>query len=60
MPGLLSALGLYSLLSNLTGVAVVMRLGVGVQVFAMTLVMGMVSAAIAVRKLRSADPADVF
>ncbi|HSM83331.1 MAG TPA: ABC transporter permease DevC [Nodosilinea sp.] len=60
MPGILSALGLYSLLSNLTGVAVLMRLGVGVQVFSMTLVMGLVSAAIAVRKLRSADPADVF
>ena len=60
MPGLLSALGLYSLLSNLTGVAVLMRLGVGVQVFSMTLAMGVLSAAIAVRKLRSADPADVF
>ncbi|MGG6238971.1 ABC transporter permease DevC [Nodosilinea sp. AN01ver1] len=60
MPGILCSLGLYSLLSNLTGVAVLMRLGVGLQVFSMTLVMGVLSAAIAVRKLRSADPADVF
>jgi putative ABC transport system permease protein len=53
MPGILCSLGLYSLLSNLTGVAVLMRLGVGLQVFSMTLVMG-------VRKLQAADPADVF
>jgi putative ABC transport system permease protein len=44
MPGILAALGLYGLLSNLTGVAVLMRLGVATQVFAMTLVMGVVSA----------------
>ncbi|WP_035990585.1 ABC transporter permease DevC [Leptolyngbya sp. KIOST-1] len=60
IPGILCSLGLYALLSNLTGVAVLMRLGVGLQVFSMTLVMGVLSAAIAVRKLRSADPADVF
>ena len=60
VPGIVCSLGLYSLLSNLTGVAVLMRLGVGLQVFSMTLVMGVLSAAIAVRKLRSADPADVF
>jgi putative ABC transport system permease protein len=60
MPGILCSLGLYSLLSNLTGVAVLMRLGVGLQVFSMTLVMGVLSAAIAVRKLQAADPADVF
>jgi putative ABC transport system permease protein len=41
-------------------VSVLMRLGVGLQVFSMTLVMGVLSAAIAVRKLQAADPADVF
>jgi putative ABC transport system permease protein len=60
LPGILCSVGLYGLLSNLTGVAVLMRLGIGVQVFSMTLVMCVISAAIAVRKLQSADPADVF
>lgn len=60
LPGIVCSLGLYSLLSNLTGVAVLMRLDVGVQVFSMTLAMCVLSAAIAVRKLQAADPADVF
>jgi putative ABC transport system permease protein len=60
LPGIVCSLGLYSLLSNLTGVAVIMRLDVGIQVFSMTLAMCVLSAAIAVRKLQSADPADVF
>jgi len=60
LPGVVCSLGLYSLLSNLTGVAVIMRLDVGIQVFSMTLAMCVLSAAVAVRKLQSADPADVF
>ena len=60
LPGVVCSLGLYSLLSNLTGVAVIMRLDVGIQVFSMTLAMCVISAAVAVRKLQSADPADVF
>ncbi len=60
LPGIVCSLGLYSLLSSLTGVAVIMRLRIGLQVFSMTLVMCVLSAAIAVRKLQSADPADVF
>lgn len=60
LPGFACSIGLYGFLGHLTRLAVVMRFDVAVQVFILTLMMCVMSAAIAVRKLRSADPADVF
>ncbi|MDJ0707812.1 MAG: ABC transporter permease DevC [Leptolyngbyaceae cyanobacterium MO_188.B28] len=60
VPGYSVSLGMYRLLSSLTNIPLGMRLAVALQVFTATVVMCMVSAAIAMRKLRSADPADVF
>ncbi len=60
LPGFGCSVALYGLLGNLTRIAVIMRPDVALQVFVLTVVMCLVSAAIAVRKLQSADPADVF
>jgi putative ABC transport system permease protein len=60
LPGFACSIGMYTILGNLTRVAIVMRPDVAFQVFIMTLLMCLISAAIAVRKLQSADPADVF
>lgn len=60
LPGFGCSIALYGVLGNLTQLAVVMRFDVALQVFILTLMMCVVSAAIAVRKLQSADPADVF
>ena len=60
LPGYGVSLGMYQLLAYLTKIPLGMRLGVTLQVFIATVVMCMISAAIAMRKLRSADPADVF
>ncbi|MBD1821946.1 FtsX-like permease family protein [Cyanobacteria bacterium FACHB-DQ100] len=60
LPGFACSVGMYGLLGTLTRVAIVMRPDVALQVFILTLLMCLISAAIAVRKLRSADPADVF
>jgi putative ABC transport system permease protein len=48
------------LLTFLTKLELVMEIGLAVNVFMITLVMCLISAAIASNKLRSADPADVF
>lgn len=60
LPGFGCSIALYGLLGNLTRIAVLMRPDVALQVFILTLLMCLISAAIAVRKLQSADPADVF
>ncbi|MBW4539466.1 MAG: ABC transporter permease DevC [Myxacorys chilensis ATA2-1-KO14] len=60
LPGFACSVGMYGLLGNLTRVAIVMRFDVALQVFILTLLMCLISAALAVRKLQSADPADVF
>jgi putative ABC transport system permease protein len=60
LPGFACSIGMYGLLGSLTRVAIVMRIDVALQVFVLTLLMCLISAAIAVRKLQSADPADVF
>lgn len=60
LPGFGCSIALYGLLGNLTRIAVIMRPDVALQVFVLTVVMCLVSAAIAARKLQSADPADVF
>jgi putative ABC transport system permease protein len=60
IPGYLTSYGIYGLLVQITRIPLTMRLGVAVQVFVLTLIMCAISGAIAMNKLRSADPADVF
>ncbi|MBD3883734.1 FtsX-like permease family protein [Phormidium tenue FACHB-886] len=60
IPGFVTSLGIYQLLTVLTRIPLAMKTTVAIQVFLLTLVMCTVSGAIASSKLRSADPADVF
>lgn len=60
IPGFTCSIGMYNLLGNLTRLPVTMRADVALQVFIMTVVMCTLSGAVAMRKLQSADPADVF
>ncbi|OKH23802.1 ABC transporter [Hydrococcus rivularis NIES-593] len=60
VPGFASSIGIYSLLGSLTRIPIAMGGVVASQVFALTILMCLISAAIAMRKLQSADPADVF
>ena len=60
VPGFLGSLGIYTLLGYLTRIPLPMRFDVVSQVFIITILMCLISAAIAMRKLQSADPADVF
>ena len=60
LPGFACSTALYGVLGNLTKLAVIMRPDVAIQVFVLTIVMCLLSGAITVRKLQSADPADVF
>jgi putative ABC transport system permease protein len=60
LPGMGFSVAMYSLLAMLTRIPVGLRPDVALQVFLMTVVMCLISATIASRKLQSADPADVF
>ncbi|MDJ0726491.1 MAG: ABC transporter permease DevC [Prochloraceae cyanobacterium] len=60
LPGLTVSAGLYLLLGRLTQTALALSFDVAGSVFLLTLLMCLLSGAIAARKLRSADPADVF
>jgi putative ABC transport system permease protein len=60
IPGAACSVGMYALLGNLTRIPLAMRVDVALQVFMMTVAMCLISAAVAMRKLHSADPADVF
>jgi putative ABC transport system permease protein len=60
IPGYLASYGVYQLLIIITRVPLVMKTHVAITVFILTLVMCSLSGAIAINKLRSADPADVF
>ncbi|EDX82885.1 DevC protein [Synechococcus sp. PCC 7335] len=60
VPGFVTSLGLYQVLTVMTRIPLVMKSAVAVQVFVLTLVMCSLSGAIAMRRLQSADPADVF
>ena len=60
VPGLTGAMGIYALLGHLTRIPMPMQVGVASQVFTITILICLVSAAIAIRKLQSADPAEVF
>ena len=59
-PGLIGSIGIYALLGYLTRIPVFMRIDIALQVFIVTVFICLISAAIAMRKLQSADPADVF
>ena len=60
LPGLLITFGLYHLMSQATSLPIEMTLGRGLTVFLMTLGMCGISGLLALRKVRSADPAEVF
>ncbi|MEM8829729.1 MAG: ABC transporter permease DevC [Cyanobacteria bacterium P01_G01_bin.19] len=60
VPGFIGSAGIYALLGYLTRIPIPLRFGVVSQVFILTVLMCLVSAAIAIRKLQAADPADVF
>lgn len=60
IPGFISALVLYKMARDATLLPVFMSLGRAFMVLILTIIMCFISGAIAVRKLRSADPADIF
>jgi putative ABC transport system permease protein len=59
-PGMLAAVGLYSITRNATNLPLLMTIARATTVLILTMIMCIVSGAIAVRKLRAADPADMF
>ncbi len=59
-PGMLAAVGLYAMTRNATNLPLLMTVARGVTVLLLTMIMCTISGAIAVRKLRAADPADMF
>jgi putative ABC transport system permease protein len=60
IPGVSVSLGLYTMTRNATNLPVIMTLARATQVMIMTIIMCMISGAIATRKVQSADPADMF
>jgi putative ABC transport system permease protein len=60
MPGMFAAIGLYTMTRNATSLPLMMTVARALTVFLLTVIMCLVSGAIAVRKLRAADPADMF
>jgi putative ABC transport system permease protein len=60
LPGFFLSIGLYSLIKNATSLPISMSTDRGITVFILTVVMCVVSGAIAMRKVQAADPADIF
>jgi putative ABC transport system permease protein len=60
VPGTITSLGVYQLLSALTRIPLTLRPDVATQVFLLTIFMCSLSGTIAIRKLQTADPADIF
>ncbi|MEL7079411.1 MAG: ABC transporter permease DevC [Cyanobacteria bacterium J06582_2] len=60
IPGFGVSIGMYALLEGLTQMPLAMGSEVAVRVFVLTVTMCLISSAIAIRKLQSADPAEVF
>ena len=60
LPAYILSFGLYQITFAATMLPIAMKLDRAVTVFILTIIMCSVSGAIAMRKLRSADPADVF
>ncbi len=59
-PGMFAAVGLYTMTRNATSLPLLMTVARATTVLILTMIMCIVSGAIAVRKLRAADPADMF
>ncbi len=60
IPGAVLATGLYVLIVNTVGLPMYMTFGRAVLIFALTVMMCGFSGLLAMRKLKQADPADVF
>ena len=60
IPGYLASFGIYYLMTNFIELPVTMNLGIALQVLTLNILMCIISGAIAIRKLRTADPADIF
>jgi putative ABC transport system permease protein len=60
IPGLIVSMVLYKFAANATLLPMKMTIGRALTVYAMTAVMCVVSGALAMRKISSADPADIF
>jgi putative ABC transport system permease protein len=60
IPGYLASYGIYYLMTNFVELPVSMNTGIALKVFVLNLIMCTISGAIAIRKLRTADPADIF
>lgn len=60
IPGYLISHGIYYLMANYVELRVSMNTGIALQVFTLNVLMCSISGAIAIRKLRTADPADIF
>ncbi|HEY9808471.1 MAG TPA: ABC transporter permease DevC [Halomicronema sp.] len=60
MPGLFLSMGLYNLTRNATSLPMIMTLARGTTVMTLSIIMCVISGAIALRKLSAADPADIF
>lgn len=60
IPGLVASFFMYQALTASTSLRFVMTFRNAIVVFAMVCLIGLVSALFAIRKLRDADPADLF
>jgi putative ABC transport system permease protein len=60
IPGYLVSHGVYYLLAKFVELPVSMEMGITLQVFTLNVVMCVLAGAIAIKKLRTADPADIF
>jgi putative ABC transport system permease protein len=60
VPSLVMSMGLYQLVRTATNLPLAMTVARAVQVLILTLIMCMLSGAIATRKVQAADPADMF
>jgi putative ABC transport system permease protein len=60
LPGYFLSIGLYQLTKNATALPIGMTLERSISVFMLTVVMCVLSGAIAMRKVQAADPADIF
>jgi putative ABC transport system permease protein len=60
IPGFIFSLGLYNFAMQVTKLPIMMSVNNAIIVFVSTILMCMISGALAVNKLRSTDPADIF
>ena len=60
IPGYLASYGIYYLMTNFVELPVSMNMGIALRVFSLNIIMCVISGAIAIKKLRTADPADIF